>query len=208
MLTFINIRNLAIIDTLEIELPPGFTVITGETGAGKSVLISAIQLLLGGRASIDQIRHGEDRALVEGTLVLSDERRRHLTPLLKKSGLSVEDELILRRVIDRKSGRSRAFVNGSVVGLNTMRQLTQGLIDISGQHEHYTLLDPDMHLTLLDHFGGLRHEAERLSLDLQRLSALPGEVRRLQSSERERLPRLDHLTLQIRTPDTTLSPTT
>ena len=207
MLTYMIIRNFAIIDALEVELSGGFTVITGETGAGKSILINALNLLLGGRASSDIVRADTDRALVEGTFSLSEERRARIDPLLAEAGIEVCDELMIRRVISRKTGRSRAFLNGSVVPVGILKGIARGLVDISGQHEHYSLLNPDGHVTVLDHFGGLRERAEKISIDIAQMHELRREAKRLRHSERERLARVDFLRFQTKEiQDTLLDP--
>ena len=136
MLRFLSIKRLAVIDSVEVEFQPGLNVLTGETGAGKSILVEAVGLLLGGRASGDLVRTGEDHAAVEA--------------IFESGG----EELLVRREITAQ-GRSRAFVNGSLVTAGTLKELAGRLIELHGQHEHQTLLDPATHLGLLDAFGGL-----------------------------------------------------
>src|SRR5690349_5891628 len=134
MLRFLRIRHLAVIDRLELEFGPGFTVLTGETGAGKSILVGAVGLLVGGRASADLVRTGEDLAAIEAIFETAD------------------GELIVRREISAQ-GRSRAFVNGELVTSGALRDACGGLVDLHGQHEHQRLLDPSAHLDLLDEFA-------------------------------------------------------
>jgi DNA repair protein RecN (Recombination protein N) len=152
MLTVIRVRQLAIIDTLELELGGGLNVVTGETGAGKSILIGALKLVLGGRASADLVRSGADRAEVEAMFDLTEspELRERLSELLGHD----EEELIVRRVVPA-SGRSRAYVNGTLATAVQLSQLTQGLVDICSQHEHHTLVDPGSHLRYLDTFADI-----------------------------------------------------
>jgi DNA repair protein RecN (Recombination protein N) len=138
MLKFLSIRHLAIIDAVELEFDAGFNVLTGETGAGKSVLVDAVGLLVGGRASGDLVRTGEDAAIVEA--------------LFDAGG----QELLVRREVTSQ-GRSRAFVNGNLTTAAALRELAAGLVELHGQHEHQTLLDAATHLGLLDAFGGLQH---------------------------------------------------
>lgn len=136
MLRFLRIRHLAIIDAAEIDFEPGLNVLTGETGAGKSILIEAVGLLLGGRASPDLVRTGEEMAIVEA--------------IFENAG----DEWLIRREVSSQ-GRSRAFVNGELVTAGALKQLSSQLIELHGQHEHQTLLDPSTHGPLLDLYGRL-----------------------------------------------------
>jgi len=124
MLRFLSIRNLAVIDRLDLEFEPGLTVLTGETGAGKSILVGAVGLLIGGRASADLVRTGEEAAAVEAIFDMPDGR-----------------EVILRREISAQ-GRSRAFMDGALATSASLRELAGGLVDLHGQHEHQMLLDP------------------------------------------------------------------
>jgi DNA repair protein RecN (Recombination protein N) len=136
MLRFLTIRHLAVIDAVDVDFDAGLNVLTGETGAGKSILVEAIGLLLGGRASGDLVRTGEDTASVEA--------------IFESGG----DELLIRREITAQ-GRSRAFINGALATAGALKDLSGRLIELHGQHEHQTLLDPSTHLTVLDSFGGL-----------------------------------------------------
>jgi len=136
MLRFLRIRHLAVIDAVEVDFDAGLNVLTGETGAGKSILVEAIGLLLGGRASGDLVRTGEDAASVEA--------------IFDSGG----DELLIRREITAQ-GRSRAFINGALTTAGALKDLSGGLIELHGQHEHQTLLDSSTHLAVLDAFGAL-----------------------------------------------------
>ena len=136
MLRFLSIRHLAVIDALDVDFDAGLNVLTGETGAGKSIVVEAIGLLLGGRASGDLVRTGEDTASVEA--------------IFDSGG----EELLIRREITAQ-GRSRAFINGALATAGALKDLSGRLIELHGQHEHQTLLDPSTHLTVLDSFGGL-----------------------------------------------------
>src|SRR2546422_3178185 len=141
MLRFLKISHFAVIDAVEVEFEPGFNVLTGETGAGKSILVEAVGLLLGGRASGDLVRTGEDTAAVEA--------------IFESGG----EELLVRREITSQ-GRSRAFINGTLATAGALKDLSNRLIELHGQHEHQTLLDPSTHLGVIDTFGGL----ERLTV--------------------------------------------
>jgi len=136
MLRFLRIQQLAVIDAVEVEFDSGFNVLTGETGAGKSILVEAVGLLLGGRASGDLVRTGEETASIEA--------------IFESGG----DELLIRREITAH-GRSRAFINGSLATAGALKDLSDRLIELHGQHEHQILLDPSTHLGVLDTFGGL-----------------------------------------------------
>src|SRR5205823_569904 len=141
MLRFLRIQRLAVIDSVEVEFLPGLNVLTGETGAGKSILVEAVGLLLGGRASGDLVRTGEETATVEAIFETSGE------------------ELLVRREVTQQ-GRSRAFINGELTTAGALKDLASRLIELHGQHEHQTLLDPSTHLAILDAFGGLARLAQ------------------------------------------------
>jgi len=136
MLRFLRIKHLAVIDSVEVEFDAGLNVLTGETGAGKSILVEAVGLLLGGRASGDLVRTGEDAAAIEA--------------IFESGG----EELLVRREITSQ-GRSRAFINGALATAGALKDLSSRLIELHGQHEHQTLLDPFTHLGVIDTFGGL-----------------------------------------------------
>jgi len=152
MLGILRIRNLAIIDELEVELGPGLNVITGETGAGKSVLINALGLVLGAKGRSELVRTGADSAEVEALFELGDDA--DARERLAASGIELEGELLIRRVL-KKSGRTRAYVNGTLTTAGQLADIARGLVDISSQHEHQTLVDPATHMTFLDEFGEL-----------------------------------------------------
>ncbi len=195
MLTHLIVRDFAIIRASEIAFQAGMTALTGETGAGKSILISALNLVLGGRASAELVRADAKRAVVEAIFEVEDQRPT-LEEHLDEMGIELGSQLIIRRIVTR-AGRSKAFVNGSAVTLATLRELTSNLVDISGQHEHYSLMDANKHVGLLDSFGGLGEEAARLAEGVDRLKKLEREVNALQTGERERLQRVDYLRFQI-----------
>jgi DNA repair protein RecN (Recombination protein N) len=160
MLGCLRIRDLAIIDELELELGPGLNVLTGETGAGKSILVSALELVLGGKGRADLVRSGANAAEVEALFdVGGDERVRHQLHALD---MEAEDELVVRRVISA-CGRSRAFINGKLATLQVLAEITRGLTDISSQHEHHTLSNPSTHLGYLDAFAGVGELRRRMA---------------------------------------------
>src|SRR5687767_3313074 len=141
MLRLLRIRNLAVIEAVEVEFDSGFNVLTGETGAGKSILVEAVGLLLGARASADLVRTGELQATVEA--IFEDPADGH--------------EVILRREITSQ-GRSRSFIEGSLATASALRDVSERFVELHGQHEHQSLLDPLTHLALLDGHAGLRGE--------------------------------------------------
>ena len=150
MLTHIAIRDFAIIDTLELGLSPGMSVLTGETGAGKSILVDALGLVLGGRADAGMVRHGSERA--EITADFDIRALRVAQKWLKNNELAADNECILRRIIGN-DGRSRGLINGRSVPLQLMKELGEQLVDIHGQHEHQSLLRPASQLAIVDGFG-------------------------------------------------------
>jgi DNA repair protein RecN (Recombination protein N) len=155
MLTHLQIRDFAIIDAIELELRPGLTVLTGETGAGKSILVDALQLLAGGRAGAEVVRHGSERAEISGTFDLA-QTPRELKQWLEEQSLGGSEELIIRRVVSA-DGRSRAYLNGQSVPLQLLREAGNILIDIHGQHEFQSLMRTAAQRELLDGYG--KHES-------------------------------------------------
>src|SRR5438128_1172123 len=193
MLDLLRVKAFAIIDELEAHFAPGLNVLTGETGTGKSILVDALHLVLGGRAQADAVRTGAEEAEVEALFrpadpAAADERLRGL-------GLpACGGELIVRRTVQRE-GRSRAYVNGALATAAQLQQATSGLLDISGQHEHVGLLDAQTHLAMLDRYAGVsRGEYEAA------FAALAGAEReraRLDSDESARAERASFLRYQL-----------
>jgi DNA repair protein RecN (Recombination protein N) len=152
MLSELSIKNFAIIETLSVSMEKGLTVLTGETGAGKSIIIDAIHLIVGGRGSSDFVRFGEDRAEIEGLFLLQNGNH----PIFKKAqelGIEIEDDMIVLRRDIYKSGKSVCRINGKLVTISILREIGSTLVDIHGQHEHQELMDETKHLSLLDQFG-------------------------------------------------------
>jgi DNA repair protein RecN (Recombination protein N) len=196
MLTELLIRNLAIIDEVQVPFQPGFNVLTGETGAGKSIIIHAINFLVGGKGDIDLIRTGAETMLVEAVFDLTNCPQ--VKTVLEEVGIETEDDtLILSRELSR-AGKSRCRINGRVATVAMLKQIGKSLIDIHGQHEHQSLLDPTNHLRFLDAFGGegLMALKERYHILYRQLMQLERELTELQQSERERMQRLDLLRYQ------------
>jgi DNA repair protein RecN (Recombination protein N) len=152
MLTELNISNFAIIDEMKVSFADGLNVITGETGAGKSIIIGAVSLLLGDRASSDMIRSFEDSAVVQALFNISE--KLDLKEKLQQMGLHESDDLMLRRVVSR-SGKNRVYINGQLATLGMLSAVSESLINICGQHEHQVILNAENHIDILDEFGGL-----------------------------------------------------
>ncbi|MCX6025918.1 MAG: DNA repair protein RecN [Chloroflexi bacterium] len=197
MLSELWIHNFAIIDELHLALRPGLVVLTGETGAGKSIIVDAIELLLGGRAESAVIRTCAEVATVEGAFQLPSELRGEVRSILEPEGLWEEDgTLTLGREV-RREGRNIARVNGRVVNLSVLREVGQYLVDVHGQSEHLSLLRVREHLGLLDRFAGVEAEREVLAAEVQALRAVREELQRLRDGERDAARRADMLTFQI-----------
>lgn len=194
MLTTLTIRHLAIIEQLSLEFDVGMTVLTGETGAGKSILIDAIGLVLGDRADASIVRHGAEQAEVLATFQL----RAGMSALawLQEQAIAHEDELILRRVIS-KDGRSRAFVNGTSVPLAQLRELGALLIDIHGQHEHQRLVQTHAQREMLDEFAQHSSLLDAVRHAYRQWLQLQDEYQRLRAAQIDRATRLDLLQFQV-----------
>lgn len=178
MLRFLRIRRLAVIDSMEVEFQPGFNVLTGETGAGKSILLEAVGLLMGARASGDLVRTGEHTATIEA--------------LFDTAG----GELVIRREITCQ-GRSRAFVNDGLATAGALRELAGDLVEIHGQHEYQTLLDPLAHLSLVDAFGGLSSPVEATRSAWERWRLASDDLARLRIGAADRTEKLEICRLQL-----------
>ncbi|EPX62691.1 DNA repair protein RecN [Cystobacter fuscus DSM 2262] len=182
MLLGLRISNVAVIEEVEVAFGAGLTVLTGETGAGKSILVDSLGLLLGGRADADAIRAGCEEASVEGVF----ERTPILATRLEELGLpDLGDEVLVRRVVGR-SGRAKAYINGSMVTVGVLARFMRGAVDIAGQHEHVSLFDAGLHRVLLDRYGQLEEPLATYMCDYEavadvvaRMEALGGDESRL-----------------------------
>ena len=196
MLELFQIRDYALIDVLDIEFRPGFNVITGETGAGKSILVGALGLALGARASSDTVRSGADRASVEASFHIQDMSPR-LKELLTEADIALEDNtLILSRTVS-SDGRSRAQVNGKLVTITIHAAIGDELVDLHGQHEHQSLLRTECQLMLLDAFAGVTDEATEVARCMTRLNKLKRDIETLESDDRDRTRQADFLRYEI-----------
>ncbi len=196
MLAELQVENFALMEKVQLRFSSGLTIFTGETGAGKSMLIDALSVLLGGRASADFIRHGMEKAWVEG---IFEECPQPVLERLEEAGYPIEEgQLFLAREINR-NGRNSCRVQGRTVPLNLYRNLVQGLVDIHGQMEHQSLFQPDTHRGLLDAFGGEKHLKllEEVNQSARRCRNLLNKERQLMQSEADRERREDLLRYQI-----------
>ncbi len=199
MLSEITIENFAIIDNLTLEFAPGFNVLTGETGAGKSIILDAVSLLLGSRADNTDIRTGTDRATVEGIFVLGEGPvRDHVNAILAREELQgdVPDTVVLAREV-RRGGRNICRINGRTVPLTLLQEVAEGLIDIHGQTEYLSLLKPSTHIDLLDRYGGLMEQRRAFSRLVEKLYELRRELKELMENEQAFKHRAEMLTYQI-----------
>jgi DNA repair protein RecN (Recombination protein N) len=198
VLAELHIRDFAIIDELQWSFVPGFSVMTGETGAGKSIIVDAVELVLGGRADSTVVRAGADRAIVEATFRLGPAQRAAIDSLLKREGLEGDDVdlLHLGREV-RFSGRSVSRVNGRAVTLGLLREVAEGLVDIHGQSEHLSLLRVREHANLLDRYAELWPLRAQVAELVGQARAVRQELADLVRSEQELAHRADLLQFQI-----------
>ncbi|VGV36117.1 DNA repair protein RecN [Streptococcus pyogenes] len=196
MLLEISIKNFAIIDEISLNFENGMTVLTGETGAGKSIIIDAMNMMLGARASTEVIRRGANKAEIEG--FFSVDATPELVACLESSGIAMEEELIIRRDIFA-NGRSVSRINGQMVNLATLKQVGQFLVDIHGQHDQEELMRPHLHQQILDAFGDKAFEQlkENYQLIFDRYKSLRRQVIDKQKNEKEHKDRIDMLAFQI-----------
>jgi len=192
MLGYLRIKNLATIEEVELELSPGFTILTGETGAGKSIIIDAIKLLLGEKASPDLIRSGRPEASIEAVFRLENKEQ-----LLPDLDLDSDHQLFLQRIISSQ-GLSKSYVNGVLVPLKKLKELGDRLIDIYGQNDHIFLLDLSNHLRFLDDWAGTTGLKDRVKQSAQQIRGLIREKSELETRQKERTQRLDFIDFQIK----------
>ena len=178
MLRFLRIRNLAVIEVVEVEFEPGFNVLTGETGAGKSIVVEAVGLLLGARSSADLVRTGESHAVIEA--------------IFEHDG----KETIVRRELTNQ-GRSRSFIGGALATAAALRELSAELVELHGQHEHQALLDPLTHLPVLDEHAGLTELTSQVADSWAGVRTLREQLERSRMDSREKTARLDLITFQL-----------
>lgn len=196
MLLEISIKNFAIIESISLNFEQGMTVLTGETGAGKSIIIDAMNMMLGARATTEVIRHGAPKAEIEG--LFSIESNRALEEIFDEQGLELSDEIIIRREI-LQNGRSISRVNGQMVNLSVLRTIGQQLVDIHGQHDQEELMRPHRHIQMLDEFGDTSFfevkEAYQMSFDNYR--RMRKQVFDIKKNQQEHKARIEMLEFQM-----------
>jgi DNA repair protein RecN (Recombination protein N) len=191
MLTELRIRNFAIIESVTLPLGQGFNVLSGETGAGKSIIVGALGLLLGERASADLIRSGAEKATVEGVFDVA--KVRGIAELADERGIDVEDDtLVLKREI-AANGRGRAWINGAPVTATVLAEIGRQLVNLHGQHDAQTLLDGESQRRILDAFGGAEPQADLARRIYGELSEVRREISSLSSRRAEAEKRADYL---------------
>jgi DNA repair protein RecN (Recombination protein N) len=192
MLRELRIRNLAIIDNLTVRFGSGLNVLTGETGAGKSIIVDALGLALGNRAQSDLIKSGEKEASVQAWFEIGDCE----CESFPDAGIDMSEGLIIRRVLS-SAGKSRAFINDTMVTQQTLAEVGRRLVDIHSQHEHQSLLSPEMQMVLLDSYGRLQSERGKVESLFREVDLLRDELEGLKEKVKERAQRLDLLKFQI-----------
>ncbi|MFN2146207.1 MAG: DNA repair protein RecN [Anaerolineales bacterium] len=197
MLVELRIENFAIIDKIDLELGPGLTVFTGETGAGKSIIIDAVETLLGVRADMGVIRTGVDRSSVEATFKIMPKVRELVHAILREEELLDNQDYVTLGREFRREGRNIARVNGRTVNLGMLRSLGELLIDLHGQSEHLSLLKVKTHLSLLDRFAEVETELGAYHKTYQEIQQVRKELRQLRQSEKEAARRIEMLTFQV-----------
>jgi DNA repair protein RecN (Recombination protein N) len=198
LLQELSIKNFAIIDELTVSIEEGLTVLTGETGAGKSIIIDAVHLLVGGRGSAEFVRHGEKKAEIEGLFTLEDENH----PCYKKAaefGIEIEEGMIVLRRDISSQGKSVCRINGKLVTIAILRELGSSLIDIHGQHEHQELMNETLHLTLLDQFAStqLKTSLQNYKEVFKEFETVQNRLRKYNENEQEMAHRLDLIQFQL-----------
>jgi len=196
MLTELRVRNFAIIEQLTLPLARGFNVLTGETGAGKSIIVGALGLLLGERANTDVVRTGADKAIVEGTFDIAD--RPELSTLLDERGIDVEESTVVLKREVAAAGRARAWVNGTPVTAAALSEIGRLLVNVHGQHEAQTLLDPDEQREILDAFASAQGQAAAVRAAHAALASVRHEIVELRRRKADAERRADYLRHVVR----------
>src|SRR5919197_4342797 len=193
MLREVRIRNFAVVENVAVPFVPGFNVLTGETGAGKSILVDALLLLCGARAQSDVIRADADSATVEGVFAAPDS----VAAVLDEAGLAAEDgEIVIRRELSR-SGRHRAFLNDAAVTVGLLERLGDALVQVHGQHEHQRLLESARQLDVVDRFAEADEQRDRVAELYAKYRGASAAVERTRGAERDRAQREDLLRFQL-----------
>jgi DNA repair protein RecN (Recombination protein N) len=194
MLTSLQVRDFAIVDQISVEFDPGMTVLTGETGAGKSILVDAVALVLGERGGSQLVRNGAKRAEFSAEFDIS--QLPDVAAWLEQQALDQDDACLLRRVVSA-DGRSRAFINGNAATVQQLKSLGELLLDIHGQHFHQSLGRRPVQRDLLDHFGGLLEQRRDTEAAFEQWRSLKERLNNLQNADADRASRLDLLSFQL-----------
>ncbi|MBT2656523.1 DNA repair protein RecN [Bacillus sp. ISL-18] len=198
MLSELSIKNFAIIENLSISFEKGLTVLTGETGAGKSIIIDAIHLIVGGRGSAEFVRHGEERAVIEGLFQIDDPNH----PVMSKAGefgIEIEEGMVILRRDIARTGKSVCRINGKLVTISILREIGATLVDIHGQHEHQELMDETRHLPLLDQFGAeeINPALNEYAQVFRRYEQTLNKLKSLSENDQQTAHRLDLIQFQL-----------
>ncbi len=194
MLVTLRVKNFILMDALELSLDRGLNVLTGETGAGKSIVVGALSLVLGGRANAEQIRPGADEAEIEALFDVRGSER--VLAALEAAGVASDGDLVIRRVV-QSTGRSRAYLNGRLCTAGELAALAPDLADVASQHESVALTDPSTHLNYLDRFARLVDQRNELSAEVAHLEAIVAKIRGVRDAERGRGEREAFVSFQL-----------
>lgn len=196
MLSHLSVRNFALIDRLDIELDRGFVAVTGETGAGKSIVFDAVSLLIGSRATTDVIRSGEDTCIVQGMFEIDAKARPAVDATLDEAGIPSGPQLLVRRTVSRK-GSNKVYLNDTLATVALLERVLDPLVEVVGQHEHLTLVRPDTHRELVDRFAGLGDQAKAVRGAHREWRAAVAALTALHEAREARGERLDFLRFQL-----------
>lgn len=194
MLNQLSIKNVAVIDKLEVTIGNGLSVLTGETGAGKSIIIDSINMILGDRASKELVRYGTEKASVQAVF----EGNERISALLEENDIEDEDEQIIISRTVTSDGKSTARVNGTVVTLSLLREIADNLINIHGQHDNQALLTPSKHMMFLDGFGKNEVLLDEYKAVYKEMRSVERELKALETDEREKMQKIDLLEYQVK----------
>ena len=197
MLVDLRVKNFVLIDEMEINFVEGLNVITGETGAGKSIIVGALDMLLGGRASTDVLRKNKETAYIEA--VYEPDNIDYINDKLKKLGIEAEDDILLISREINRNGRNKSRINGQLATLTMVKEMSRFLVDIHGQHEHQSLLETNYHIELLDDFAGAEvlNEKNRTQKLYKKYSEIEKELNNFELEESEKARKLDMYKYQI-----------
>ena len=196
MLTELHIQNFAIIDKLDLKLGPGLIILTGETGAGKSIILDAVEMLVGGRADATVVRAESEAAIVEGVFKLNGPEKEAVNDVLKREELLDDPNYVTLTREVRREGRNIARVNGRTVGVSLLKEIGASLVDIHGQSEHLSLLDPRAHLGLLDRYAEVSRPLAEYRQTWQKLSNVRRELNEIRQAQADADRRVEILTFQ------------